>query len=218
MTTKNFPRTLIATESVLLCLLGMLGSRMADWLDLPPAVLIFSSVALLGVLTAVTYAKVNYDPARGMLNISSVSRLLGLFRGSTVNEKLAKTTKQRSGGSVAGYNLFEPPFTASPIVASDEQFDAAFKKTIYRSLVATVVWSIALCKTTDLLRFLLWMAVFAVIAFISSWPLIALPSRAKGGERLYEILGIPFVIGTMFMIGPALVVFIALGLLGLLPQ
>jgi hypothetical protein len=219
MTTKIFPRTLIAVEAVLLFLLGILGSRMSNWLDLPPSVLIFSSVTLLGALTAVTYAKMNYDPTKGILNISLVSRLLRLFSGSAVNEKLVKTTKQRSGGGVAGHNLFEPPFAANPIAASDEQFDSAFRKAIYRSLVATVVWSIALCKAIeDLSRFLLWLAVFAAIAFISSWPLIALPSGAKGGERLYEILGIPFVVGAMFMIVPALIVFIALGLLGLLPQ
>jgi len=215
---KNFPRRFIAVEAVLLFLLGILGSRLSNWLDLPPAVLIFSSVILLGALTAVTYAKMNYDPTKGILNVSLRSRLLRLFNGSAVNEKLVKTTKQRLGGGVAGHNLFEPPF-ANPIAASDEQFDSAFRKTIYRSLVATVVWSIALCKAIeDLSRFLLWLAVFAAIAFISSWPLIALPSGAKGGERLYELLGIPFVVGAMFMIVPALIVFIALGLLGLLPQ
>jgi len=108
MTPKSFPRTLIAAEAVLLFLLGILGSRMAEWLDLPPAVLIFSAVALLGALTAVTYAKVNYDPDREMHSISSVPRLFKVLTGSVANERLDKITRRRAGG---GYSLFDeiPP-------------------------------------------------------------------------------------------------------------
>src|SRR4051812_2124293 len=103
MTPKSFPRTLIAAEAVILFLLGILGSRMADWLDLPPAVLIFSAVALLGILTAVTYAKVSYDPDKDIPSISSVPHLFKVLTGSAVNEQLTKITKRRASGK---YSLF----------------------------------------------------------------------------------------------------------------
>ena len=70
-----------------------------------------------------------------------------------------------------------------PRMARDRQFDAAFQKSTRRALVATALWSMALPQATDFLRVLLWMTAIIAIAFISSWPLITLPSTDKAQKE-----------------------------------
>jgi hypothetical protein len=193
---------IVTLETILVFLLGIFGSKIANSINIPPTILF--TVTLFGIIAVayISYLKYTYNSTKR--------------NGYT---KPDKPSKQHTYKTIARLSLLNP--TPIPPQLSTYDLDKIGDPVLSKSTTLSVLIGVIIFPLTPWLNdWLVLLCALSAIAinFIVIIPILKLPSNEKGFGRLYEILGLLFlscVISFMTGLVSLLAVLIFIWLLGI---